>query len=449
MTTVLMANVGTSDIQVDGQRLGSFRRECLEWLQLLREHDDAAETLQLPLLSPMINHIKSLTGAPPTRIVLFVTDQPESVLADQRNKDTYAGGELIAHLMKEESEVGLYTLVGNPSDYVDMHGWFSARMPGLLERLAQELGSIDHLYVGITGGTPASCMNLLQSMLDEATAPFTTLYVNRSTGAVSPGDYGGLMRRAQVLRLFRSLIDRDDYLAALSLAKEAWPTQIGLIGLLQALMHLQLFQFGKAHEALRSWPKGYYERFQQLRRSIELARQGVAALEEGELSLVPSDAAKATISEMWYQATRKYEHGEYVDFMMRFCGLRETLLCHRAQAHLQRPITRQEREFGLCYDTCVGKEDPAGLFSHWAVFGCAVTRLRNQLWLTHGLSGVSADDIKKQWSRPGDIIVDTTEMLASVMETGAPAPSQEARTLLEELVERLLDVPAESSPQPA
>ncbi|HHW10640.1 MAG TPA: hypothetical protein GXX29_11765 [Firmicutes bacterium] len=440
MACVLLANIGNSDVQIDGQPLKPFRDQCRLWFDLLCEHKDEEQPpLQLPILEPTLRYIERETGALPDKVVLFVTDQPEGTPESERAKDTYWGGRLIKLLLAGKMDVELEVIAQNPSDYSGMHLWYRERLPQLFERLGKELGRITRLYAQLTGGAPACNTELALSLVDLSPITFRTLYVSRATGEVTRGNYGATLRATQILNLLHVLIKRDDYPAALALVKESLPHALHLQNLLKAAHARQLFRFIEAEQLMkRAWPKGYRERVEALAARMCMLHKAVQ--DRDVFQPTHDEARKNLLGELWYHARRSYELEDYVEFVARFWCLRELLLRYRAEQHKgeRLPFTGSTEVVDEYVTICHRIEGPNSRFMLWVNAGKRLRSVRHGLPLIHNVLGVGADEMCRLWCGQEGIIEDTELVLQQEFGVDVTPAFVEMDKLVMEIAEGLL-----------
>lgn len=163
MTTFLLANIGTRDVQLDAvedlppelvnprsgqllpRRAGAY---------LLEHFDRYAERLRMPMLDKALRFL----GLPPAelRVVLFATNQPEEVAAQYRDQDTLPFAEVMREALfrryqkqgMAKKQIVIRPTGDNPADYDLMLDFYRRRLP----EIARDADG--PVYLLIAGGTP-------------------------------------------------------------------------------------------------------------------------------------------------------------------------------------------------------------------------------------------------------------------------------------------------------
>lgn len=192
MSVYLLANIGTRDVQLDSlddlppelvanAKTGQLKaRRAGEYLQ--EQFARFQQRIRLPMLEKALRFITPKPG-PDLRIVLFATDQDESVQPFYRDNDTLHFAQLIRELLfarhqqdglaKKQIEIRTTSL--NPADYDLMHDFYSKELPVLARRTPAP----NPAFLLIAGGTPQMNTMLLfvgSAVFGPATQP---LYVSQ------------------------------------------------------------------------------------------------------------------------------------------------------------------------------------------------------------------------------------------------------------------------------
>lgn len=444
MSVVLLANVGTRDVDDKTRPRFTPRTDGAALLKLLEEHggaDEVAANVTLPILTPAVRYVLEQHGRVDC-LVLFVTDQPATVGEEQRNKDTINSGRVIQRLLNDDLlglgqtiPVRLEVIHEGAHNYVLMYEWFREKMPGLLREIQREYGKIEHVYVQLAGGMPACKTNLALSLLRE---PYQlhTLYVNERTQRVDPGNFGRVLRAAQLVELLQEYLKRDDFAAAVSLVEMWWPDEEALLGLLRGLHYRQLFRFDEAIESFGKVRRLVSDPIvDALLNNTHSVRKGAQLIEAGPHKKMP-EPIQDLLADFWYHTHAAYKNERYVDFVGRFWRLREALLRYRAEMHkgelLVGWVFSQRKYFEICEEREHGSP-----FLVWCEQGSALQQERNKLYVGHSFRGASDSRIRELWGGT-DIIDDTRVMLLTEFGVRYPTTYGDARALIMRLADELL-----------
>ncbi|NLF79371.1 MAG: hypothetical protein GX573_27065 [Chloroflexi bacterium] len=161
MSVLFLANVGNREIQVPARDDLPTKDARLLGRALLEQWDNVADTLEMPILGKAFEWVARKHG-PLDRVVLFASDQADP---QYRNSDTILLAEVIQRLVGEKPKwkplvnfdgLSIARVEHNPADYdymLRLYGTF-------MEELARE-ATYDHVYLAISGGTPAMASMLL------------------------------------------------------------------------------------------------------------------------------------------------------------------------------------------------------------------------------------------------------------------------------------------------
>jgi hypothetical protein len=256
MSILVLANIGNSDLTVDGQPLRRPRSEGeAAWRQ--RDNHRFAMPIIEPCMTWILNHHQHQRI---DRVVLFYTDQPDTPETRKpdrygvplRDKDTVWCAQIIDHLLRERfgDQIGqverqiIARIDGasiNPSMYDEAFDAYAELVARLIDPQAETC------YVLMTGGIPA-CNSALQLQAISAFGErCRVLY--QPEGSV-PYE---LRIGDQILKTFRrataiEALERLDFATALGIVR-----QLGndaLIALVEHAHYRECFDFERAQEAL-------------------------------------------------------------------------------------------------------------------------------------------------------------------------------------------------------
>ncbi|HWQ12522.1 MAG TPA: hypothetical protein VNL77_06975 [Roseiflexaceae bacterium] len=338
MTTLLLVNIGNSDLLVDGRRMQRPRPDGQALWETFAQHQ-----IEAPIIEPCLREL--LRAVPRIdRVLLFVTDQPDTAetrVPDRfgvalRDKDTIWFGQIVARLLRERfgdalGEIALVTIARadgraiNPSMYDEAFEAYG-------ELIARHYDpDVTACYALMAGGIPA-CNTALQLQAISA-------YGERCRTIYQPegGAPYELRVGAQVLATFRraTLIDalgRRDFATALALAPRAAGDD--LAGLIAYAHYRECFDFELAQQALAD----------ALRAASGEVRTFLGAL-RGELDdLRTREDIGALLRELMASAEITFGNGRYADFLGRVFRFQEAALRYIVEVKLGLPTDmRKER----------------------------------------------------------------------------------------------------------
>ncbi|NLI76512.1 MAG: hypothetical protein GX442_08725 [Candidatus Riflebacteria bacterium] len=339
MTTgiVAVATIGNRDLQVDGKSADQWAKASPEGIAhplgscaamgrtIQEDWAGYASRLSIPILDPFLTYVRGFVDhhqGKLTHLVLVVTNQPQSVEAAMRAKDTYSTGKVLEKWLRENrslSGTNLTTLVvsANPTRPDDVAG-------SLAETLAIGkwgfLREADHVLLSITGGVPALNYALFLTLYFEvARDRLHCLHVNEATRQAVPNNYisrlQGVARRERI----RALVDLYDFSA---IQRELAPLRDTTWATLAAYGQQRLnFDFTAAafslSQALRTVPPA-------VRPTVEAWQGELTELVAEDTQ--PRNKSIALMRELLANMWIKLERGEWVDFLGRLYRLLEESL---------------------------------------------------------------------------------------------------------------------------
>lgn len=219
MKTVLICNIGGSDVCLDGKPppKESMRAKGEE---LLKDYQHYRHRITTPLVDQAIQHVSEvLCAGKIDRLALVVSDQADPA---HRESDTVYCGEVIKaraedlHRGKvEKAIVARMREDVNPADYDDTLKWFSDWLAR--ERKLQTEDT--DWFLLLSGGTPAMNNALLLRGVDTFEARATCLYLPRGAETPLTLRIGATLRVRSVCESVRAAVRSYAYGAALSLAE--------------------------------------------------------------------------------------------------------------------------------------------------------------------------------------------------------------------------------------
>jgi len=200
MTITLFANIGNSDLALPKEQLMALAGER-KFLPvrvlgevLFEKLTTHLDHLTMPLLIPTLRWLwqqRPFEGND-LHVVLFASDQPEYVPADERAKDTKPHADVIKALLMNSAylkmqlslekginipkrNITVESIKGSPADYANMLAFYMDALPKQAQRIADE----SEIYLEISGGTPAMTAMLVVAAVETFGPRVRTLYVDR------------------------------------------------------------------------------------------------------------------------------------------------------------------------------------------------------------------------------------------------------------------------------
>jgi hypothetical protein len=166
MRLIYFANVGTRDVTCDGnisslklpdgRHVANCRADGARWL---KDFDELEDRFAAPILLPGLKHVLDpySAGPPEVRVILFYTDQDETVRDDFRRADTVNFARVLERWLPRQLpvRVALARVDGNPADYNNTLQFFRTKL-GEIEQPAAD----DVVYIAPVGGPDAANVGL-------------------------------------------------------------------------------------------------------------------------------------------------------------------------------------------------------------------------------------------------------------------------------------------------
>lgn len=320
MTTFLISNIGTRDIQLDTRDdlpddIKNPRGELLPRLAgaYLRQQEMVAalmERIAMPMVEKALHYIAPRTMQD-LQIVLMATDQPERTPAHFRNNDTIE----YAHLMRDllfqryqrlglaKKQIRVQTTANNPADYDVMYDYYREALPRIAERIAPE----DQVYLLIAGGTPQMNTMLLFVGSEVFGAQACPIYVSPDKDRAATLD---ILRQIYAQALRRNLdvlLDAYAYTSAHHLVDQ----QPGVLEPWQESLLLATLHYAEARRNLN---------LEAAVTAFDATIQGTRALREAVRTLqqdVTDTSEQNKLQETIYLAQIAAETGNWADFLAR------------------------------------------------------------------------------------------------------------------------------------
>ncbi|MFQ3631714.1 hypothetical protein [Roseiflexus sp.] len=341
MSTLVLANIGNSDLIVDGKRLQRPRAEGQAAWQTFDQH-----TFETPIIEPCLHWIAKRRRI--DRLILFYTDQletPETLKLDRfgvslRDKDTLWYARIIERLLRERlgqqiDQIDHRAITGpggraiNPSMYDEAFDAYT----GLLAPFSDAQATC---YVLMAGGIPA-CNTALQ--LNAISAFGDRCHVVYQPEGGQPYE---LRVGDQMLKIFRrataiEALDRLDFATALPLARQV--ADAAVTDLIAYAHYRECFDFERAQAALADG----------MRKADGELRTFLADLERDLDPLMQRSDMGALLRELVANATITFRNGRYADFLGRIFRFQEAALRFivETKLHLPTDMSKERRTVNL------------------------------------------------------------------------------------------------------
>ncbi len=318
MTVLFLANVGSSDLQLDnGNRITPPRPAGKELLDRWGEPgEDLSERLRLPILTPSLREVLA-THRRIDHLTLFATDQSDP---RYRVTDTLYFARLARRWLQSRPEfadflgdIQVDTLSdASPATYDSTFAIYASRVASL------DSDEITACYVGVTGGTPAMNMALLFHAVRVFGSRCQVVYKRPDPDEPAfPLDIGTQLRQSVSRQAVVAALERQDFAAALALMEEAGGYDDDLVALTRYGEQRINFDFDSARRSLsRAIASGY--RRPALR---DLATRAIR-----DLDRLRARNSGTRLAELTHNAAVTYQAQRYVAFLGRVYRFQEALL---------------------------------------------------------------------------------------------------------------------------
>lgn len=484
MTVLLLANVGNRDLVLtDTRRLPEH--DDPHWWQSVRRLgeeyrdnlSDYADVLELPLLAPTLEWLKSENGRDLSTafVVLFASNQPEQYTQrEEWLKDTLPFAQAICKLIAlrygvPKRNIRVLEIEGSPADYANMLTYYLRNLPEIHAYTTADT----NVYLEVSGGTPAMSSMLIVAGVEVFGEKVHTLYIERNSRVPNSIGVAQQLFARKTRETLRNQIDLYAYTAALHTVRTSGHlvTTDGrerelLANLLRYADRRLAFDFGRARAALRD--------------ALPLTSGNTQAKISFWQRELDTRSAQANISELIYSAAIKLHLGDYADFVQRIFRFQEAGFRYLAEQmglrytkddgmfvesawfsslpalgkyldiyadritgrvtpiDLRRPLNRYSLgaivDYFIAHDpTWHAHQTPA---DHLHTFS-AVAELRNKGLAGHGFNGIGLDDLREKYGAPPNEMLDALNQIHLEL-FGAPPgddPYQAVNALLAEIIE--------------
>lgn len=484
MTVFLLANVGNRDLVLTDSSLlpehddprwwHSVRRLGEEFRDNLARYADA---LELPLLSPTLEWLSNENAheLSTASTVLFASNQPEQYTQlDEWLKDTLPFAQAIRELIAlrygiRKRNIRVLEIEGNPADYANMLTCYLRSLPEIHAHMTADT----HVYLEVSGGTPAMSSMLIVAGVEVFGERVHTLYIERNSRAPNSIGVAQQLFARKTRETLRNQIDLYAYTAALHTLRTSGHLVTSddrerdlLANLLQYADRRLAFDFARARLALRD--------------ALPLTtgnKQAQISFWRRELD---TRSAQANISELIHSAAIKLLLGDYADFVQRIFRFQEAGFRHLAEqmglrytkddgmyadsnwlnslpalgksldlytdrlsgrvttVDLGRPLNRYS--LGAIVDYFIENDAAWEAYrtavDHLHTFS-AVAELRNKGLAGHGFNGIGLDDLQEKYGAPAGEMLDALRQIFYEMFGTSPGedPYQAVNALLMDIIE--------------
>jgi len=229
MGIVLCANVGTRDVALadpsplpESCRRGDGLVPRPTGALLTQRYAECHRDVRLPIVGKAVEHLLTLSDARDIVVVLFCSDQPESVEPRYRDNDTVHFADVIRRLLVDvygltKKSIRIASTDQSPADYDLMFAWYGEE----LLRRQHYITHDDVVYLLVSGGTPAMSMALALRGIEVFSRQAQVLYARETAATVDRLDLTRIVRRDVTSPHVRTLAKAYQYsLASKVLSKD-------------------------------------------------------------------------------------------------------------------------------------------------------------------------------------------------------------------------------------
>lgn len=310
LKVLILCNVGSRDVMIEGKAPAPAREEGL---RLLQDYNAVAPRLTFPIIEPCLRYILARHPGAVGHLLLLGTDQPDP---NYRSTDTLYFAELAARRLPDLFP-GLRAewkpIQGiNPALYDEAFEWFDRFLSTLIKEQPEVC------YAILSGGTPACNAALLLQGVRHFGDRLRVVYLPQGREPLE------LRVGLQVVNTFREAaaiehLERLDFANALP-QLERLGAPPGLLGLVRYAAARFAFDFRSAQEALegalRDGDRPVREFIEQsLRHDLDVLLTGTGP-----------ERLRALLRELYWNAVITWEHRRYADFLGRVYRFQEAVL---------------------------------------------------------------------------------------------------------------------------
>lgn len=304
-TVLLLANIGSRDLQLDGKMIKPARTRGEE---IKGDLDKYKERLSTPILSPIIELIKGQSKNASLDVIFFCTNQEDE---GHKENDTIFFGECLKQMWQGSrpiTKIRVKEIRKSPNLYDEMFEFYETQL-----KRKESFDEYDRIYVGVTGGIPACNMALCLHSIKFFKERCVPVYTIEGRNKAISLQIGRQLLDDLKKNLMEEQIKNYEFRVAsellLDLGLKSFAT------LLKVCLYRLNFDFKRANELVEELIN------QEMGETRALCLEITTEIEELKMHKL-----EALISELYYNLQIKYKKGEYVDFLGRIFRFEEAVL---------------------------------------------------------------------------------------------------------------------------
>ncbi|KUO70799.1 MAG: hypothetical protein APF81_12760 [Desulfosporosinus sp. BRH_c37] len=321
MTVVLICNVGSRDIQIEGKLTPPDQaRQVGEALDALDVSELKMKQIAFPIIQQCIDYVKR-ENCKIDKLLLIASDQEQGPGAKPES-DTIYYARILKKLVAGQHGVGKVKLAhvrNNPADYDEMITFCNRQLPLSLADCVEPL----KVYLSVSGGTPAMNFALFLVGIEKYGKNAEPLYVSRNSSRPIRLQAGLKIFRKTLQNSLITCLESYDYESAFQLLKD----------------NDDLFDSRNKQKIMQSLCTYAKERATFNFKAAENCLHSVIELAEGRTKrslidlrdvLCSSDCVPLSeaflVEEVIHNAETKFHKGQYLDFLSRLFRFQEGCL---------------------------------------------------------------------------------------------------------------------------
>jgi hypothetical protein len=308
--SLFLANIGTSDLGwnetpiIDALNREGLHARTLSDAVALVSKDPSRDPLHAIILQPSLQCVFE-RGVPSLQVILFVTQQTPPHPLDTAPAFPYLKQALEREfkfkLLRDIQEV---TIPDNPAEWGLMHEFFKMRV----EHLSTAFSPQRHVFVSVTGGTPAANALLLFQAVRIWQDKVYQVYKPRGSPRAEISSVGRDLLHDLLEMRYDALVQSRDFLAAAGLAEEHHLRPPEEVAILKGRYCRDAFDFKQA----RQW-------------FIKARLEGQRELNEVN-RLIDNPDTSTRLLELLNNMRHELERREYLDFLSRLYAFSDLLV---------------------------------------------------------------------------------------------------------------------------
>jgi len=313
---IFLTNIGNSDIE----ELKGEKKKFFETTKRILE-ENKWENLTLGILEPEIEELeKRYEDFSFSKIFLFGTKQEPSYSQDTIYAAEIAKRKIISRFNLNKEEIEIIPIKKNPADFDKMQVFYKDFLEGLKEILNENTD----LIISITGGTPAQNFSLLLNSIFLFPEKVKAVYLFRGQKKPKFLNINQEIFNEIVKKQIQILKENELFYPSIKLI-EKWPFSFTYDEKikLEFSSAISQFNFQKAKEILENYPRLFSDtEKEKLERYLKFPQ----IIKERRLTQEYFEIYLDLILEVWKEAKRKWNQGEYTDFLGRIFRIEEGIL---------------------------------------------------------------------------------------------------------------------------